>query len=155
MSRSGQISELSLVRRIIGRDIKWKLNYSLARFSEVTYISRTCAFLANHYSVSCSSFLKQVSSHDGMEPDQRPSIDLEGSWYSIQRDLNIHLTLAELDGGAESSPERAFLDDSDLTEFEVSLFLKVELIDIPCAICQLCGCENSWVHTPSNWDGLP
>jgi hypothetical protein len=90
-----------------------------------------------------------------MESDQRPSIDLEGSWNSIQRDLNIHLTLAELDGSAEGSSKRAFLDDSDLTKFEVSLFFKVELIDVPCAICQLCGCENSWVHTPSNWGDLP
>ena len=78
-----------------------------------------------------------------MEPDQRPSIDLEGCWNSIQRDLNIHLTLAELDGGAECSSKRAFLDDSDLTEFKVSLFLEVELIDVPCAIRQLCSVSKS------------
>jgi hypothetical protein len=74
-----------------------------------------------------------------VEPDQRSSIDLKGSWDSIQRNLNIDLALAKLNGGAESSSERTFLDDSDLTEFEMSLFLEVELIDVPCAACQLCG----------------
>jgi len=72
-----------------------------------------------------------------MEPNQRSSIDLERSWDSIQRDLDIHPTLAELDGRPESSSKWTFLDDSHLTEFEVSLFLEVELVDIPCADYQL------------------
>ena len=78
-----------------------------------------------------------------MEPDQRPSIHLEGSWDSIQRDLNIHLTLTELDGSSEGSSKWLLLDDSDLTEFEVSLFLEVELIDVPCAIRQLCASRGN------------
>jgi hypothetical protein len=85
-----------------------------------------------------------------MEPDQRPSIHLEGSWDSIQRNLNIHLTLAELDRRSQGSSKRTFLNDSDLTELEVSLFLEVELIDIPCAACQLDNGTKGWVLTPSN-----
>jgi len=90
-----------------------------------------------------------------MEPDQRPSIHLEGSWDSIQRDLNFHLTLAELDGSTESSSKWPLLNDSDLTEFEVSLFLEMELIDVPCAICQLAGRRGGRGLTPSNWGDLP
>jgi len=90
-----------------------------------------------------------------MESDQRPSIDLERSGDSIQRDLNFHLTLTELDGRSEGSSKWAFLNDSDLTEFEVSLFLEMELIDVPCAIRQLCGVSESWGLTPSNWGDLP
>lgn len=90
-----------------------------------------------------------------MEPDQGPSIHLERSWDSIQRDLNFHLTLAELDGGTESSSKWPLLNNSDLTEFEMGLFFEVELIDVPCAVCQLCGSRGSRGLTPSNWGDLP
>jgi hypothetical protein len=49
----------------------------------------------------------------------------------------------------------AFLDDPDLTEFEVSLFFEVELIDIPCADCQLGRGQKGRGLTPSSWDDLP
>jgi hypothetical protein len=149
MSRSGKVSELSFVRSIIGRDIKWKLDYMLAILWALAYISRTCASLANHYS-SAISYQCQNSSHDSVEPDQRSSIGLEGRWDRIQRNLNIDLTLAKLNGGPEGSSKRAFLDDPDLTEFEVSLFLEVELINVPCAASQLDDGTKGWVLTPSN-----
>lgn len=72
-----------------------------------------------------------------MEPDQRPRIGLEGRGDSIHRDRNVDPTLAELHGGAQSSPEWTILDDMNLPELEVSLLLEVELIDVPGAIRQL------------------
>ena len=67
----------------------------------------------------------------GLEPDHVTTVCPNGWRHAVDRDLDIDLALVQVHRCTERGSDRPILEDPDTLEWQVTLFLQVERLDLP------------------------